>query len=801
MVANPYLRPTLARVAVLALAALIALLPLVAVAQTPPVEPPRPMPVPIDPPCHDCWWPVRPGATLERLDASIEVRDGVSEAHYVLLLSNQTRGLTEGRIVLPLPANSSVIDLALDDGERVLEGRVLGADEALSIYEEIVRRLIDPALLRSLGDDLYEVRAFPVPPGETREVSFTVVTPLVAEVDTALVELPWSRMSPRPAAASLTADIDVPWELRGAIAPGFLLDLDRIDDGHVQLSWESPPGWRADHDLRLHLQGGEGLLTTRLLTYREASGDGYFALLLAPTLELDRRVDRDLVLVVDTPGSMRGEKVAQARDAASYVLDHLGPGDRFGIVDFSRSVRMFDEELRPAGDAADGLAYISRLEAAGGTNISGALDRALSLLDGDRPGTIIFLTDGLPTAGITDPDSILRAVEAAAPERTQVFTFGVGFDVDTVLLDALASRLVGTSHYVTPEERVDTEVARLFERISTPVLTDVEITFEGVEVAAVAPAAVRGVFLDAQTLVTGRYLDTGDAEIVVRGLTADGERELIFPVTFPERASLDPAVAQLWAQQRVADLLTEARIGGASTALVEEIVEIATAFGIVTPYTSYLVEEPLLAFASGLAAGSVADSISSSARDGEAAVDRASPVEALRAGEPAAPPPAAIRTAGTKSFVETDGRWIATDFDAAETVEIVVGSEAFADLVAADPSVARAAALGPAVVYETTAGWVTVVWPEPDGAIDELTAIELPNATGVFGSTGNASDGSPLATPAGTSEGESLLTTPIGTTAAGDRNELLLAATVASAMLALVVLAGLALRRRSQLGG
>jgi Ca-activated chloride channel family protein len=784
--ARSYLR-SIFRVLAFASLVALALLPLGARAQTPPVEPP------IEPPrCLDCWWPVRPEATLDRLDATIEVRDGVSETRYVFELGNQTGGLAEGRIILPVPPNSSVVDLALDDGERVLEGRVLGADEALSIYEEIVRRLIDPALLRSLGDDLYEVRAFPVPAGETREVTFTVVTPLVAEVDAAFVDLPWSRMSPRPAAASIAADIDVPWELRGAVAPGFALDLDRIDDGHIELSWESPAGWRADHDLRLHLQGGDGLLSTRLLTYREAARDGYFALLLAPTLELDRRVDRDLVLVVDTSGSMRGEKIAQARDAASYVLDRLGPGDRFGVVDFSRTVRTFDNELRAATDAAAALDYVADLEAAGGTNISGALDRALSLLDGDRPGTVIFLTDGRPTAGITDPDSIMQLVEGAAPERTQLFSFGVGFDVDTVLLDEMASRLVGTSHYVSPEERVDAEVARMFERISTPVLTDVEIAFDGVEVEAVAPAALRGVFVDAQTLVTGRYLGSGDATIIVRGLTADGERELTFEVSFPERATSEPAVAQLWAQQRVADLLTEARIEGTSSALIEEIVEIATDFGIVTPYTSYLAEEPQLAFAPNAAAGAVEDSLASAPRDGADAVGGASAVEALRSGEGTAPPPSAIRSTGSTSFVDTDGRWVATDFDAATTgelTEVIVGSQAFADLVTADPSVARAAALGPEVVYETAEGWVTIVWPEADAP--SVTPIDIESIGGTTTEQASSVQPSPTAQPAGP---RTDVPPPGGTDVA-------LPVLIGGALLALALMGGFALRRRRQLVG
>ena len=145
------------------------------------------------------------------------------------------------------------------------------------------------------------------------------------------------------------------------------------------------------------------------------------------------------------------------------------------------------------------------LHAGGGTNISGALERALNLLDGDRPSAVVFLTDGLPTAGIEDPQSILRVAELAAPERVQLFAFGVGYDVDTVLLDALSSRFVGGSHYVTPEERIDTEVQRLFERVSTPVLTDVEISIVGVDTWDLAPAEIPGIFAGSQALLTGCY--------------------------------------------------------------------------------------------------------------------------------------------------------------------------------------------------------------------------------------------------------------------------------------------------------
>ena len=376
----------LSRTIVVALAAML-LLPASAFAQIIEPEPMPPMP------CPGCWWPVDQVAQLDGIEADVAVNDGVTIARYRFDLSNpaskdQGGPGAEGRIVFPVPAGSSVTDLVLSGGPETLEGKLLDAEDATRIYEDIVRRLIDPALLRSLDGDMYEVRAFPVPAGEKRSVSFTVTTPLLAEGEQALVEVPWSRMSPRPASGLVNVDVDVPWEVRSAIAPGFDLDEERRGDGEIGVGWESSDEWTPDTNFRLYLSGGEGLIDTRLLAYRESGDDGYFNLLFAPVVELDESVARDVVLVLDRSGSMEGDKMAQAIDAAEYVLDNLGVDDRFAVVDFSRYVRTFADELSPATDAAAGIDYVRGLAAGGNTNISGALERGMEFLDGDRPGTV-----------------------------------------------------------------------------------------------------------------------------------------------------------------------------------------------------------------------------------------------------------------------------------------------------------------------------------------------------------------------------------------------------------------------------
>jgi Ca-activated chloride channel homolog len=376
-------------------------------------------------------------------------------------------------------------------------------------------------------------------------------------------------------------------------------------------------------------------------------------------------------------------------------------------------VGTFADEMRPASDAEAGIGYLRDLESGGDTNIAGALERGLSMLEGDRPGTVIFLTDGLPTAGIEDPEGILQVAEMAAPERTQLFAFGVGYDVDTVLLDSLSSQFVGSSHYVTPDERIDTEVQRLVERITTPVLTDIAVRIDGVDTNDVAPRGMTGIFAGNQALLTGRYEGWGPATVVVTGNSATGAERFTYQVDFPERDVSDPAVAQLWAQRRVADLLTESRIEGSRDSLVAEIVDIATRFGIVTPYTAYLAQEPDLAFAPDAARQAVDDAVRAAPSSGEVAVQGASDLEALRAGRYELGGQGA-RVVGAHTYYRIDGLWARDGYrPGTDAPEVLVGSDAFRALIAADPDIAAAAALGERVIVPAGNGWVTIVWPDP----------------------------------------------------------------------------------------
>jgi Ca-activated chloride channel family protein len=270
-------------------------------------------------------------------------------------------------------------------------------------------------------------------------------------------------------------------------------------------------------------------LPAGLSTYRTPGQDGFFMLWLSPELRQEAVVDKDVVLVLDVSGSMAGRKILQAKAALRYVLNRLNPGDRFNIVAFSSSVDRFAATLQPVDQVPLALTFVDGLRAEGGTNINDALVEGLSFSDPERQTTLIFLTDGLPTSGETSRDRILRNVEDRAGSSTRLFVFGVGDDVDTTLLDSLATRNRGDVQYVPPVEDVEEKVSTLYSRVGSPQLTDLLLEFGGANVYDLYPAPLPDLFGGQTLYVFGRYRSTGVYDLALSGTSRDGVQRHTFP--------------------------------------------------------------------------------------------------------------------------------------------------------------------------------------------------------------------------------------------------------------------------------
>ena len=252
-------------------------------------------------------------------------------------------------------------------------------------------------------------------------------------------------------------------------SPSHPVAIDRDGDFRAVLGYEDSDV-TADRDFELYYTVSPDNIGLNLISYKESDEDGFFLLLVAPTVEtdLDQVVAKDVILVLDTSGSMHGEKLDQAKEAVTFVVDSLNPEDRFNIVTFSTGIRSYDQDLIPASEPGNYESFINSIDALGGTNISTALLEAVNLADAERPTTIIFLTDGLATEGIIETPLLIDTVQDQTPDNVRLFAFGVGDDVDTLLLDSLAQNHGGTTTYVRPGQQIDEAVSGFYAKISTP---------------------------------------------------------------------------------------------------------------------------------------------------------------------------------------------------------------------------------------------------------------------------------------------------------------------------------------------
>jgi Ca-activated chloride channel family protein len=333
----------------------------------------------------------------------------------------------------------------------------------------------------------------------------------------------------------------------------------------------------------------------------EREGEGHFMFLLSPSSTIDAQgaMPKDIVFVIDRSGSMAGEKIEQAKNALQYILGKLDEGDRFAVVSFDDIIESPSEALQRVTDRSieDARSYVARLYDRGNTDIDSALHLGLTLIDraGFRPDAsrmIVFLTDGLPTAGVTDERAIVDRVRRANDEiGASLHVFGVGYDVNTHLLDDIASQNHGTVTYVQPGESLEGVLRSFYEVIAHPLLTNLELRFEGFTVEDLYPRQLPDLYFGSSIAVAGRYTDLRSEEISIRldGRVAGEPVSQVFRFSVDEDAR-NPFIPGLWATRRIGDLLDEVRVKGERAPLVEEIESLGLRYGIVTPYTIDIIQ-------------------------------------------------------------------------------------------------------------------------------------------------------------------------------------------------------------------
>jgi len=504
---------------------------------------------------------------------------------------NAGGGLAEGSYLYPLPGEAVFQNFSLWMGEQEMRGEMMNAEQARGIYEEIVRRQKDPALLTLAGHGLVRAQVFPIQPGETRKVVLRYTQLLDRAGDALRLRYALGRRGGEAGSWRLTLPDEASYGT--PYSPTHQLNTTR-NNGRSEVSIDTRNGG----DIELLLPLRRGLVGTSVLTHAPGGEDGYVMLLVAPPSRDDGAVvPRDLSLVVDVSGSMSGQKLDQARAAMRQALGTLRPEDRFRLIAFSSGVRHFRDGFTPATAAnlRDAREFVDALAADGGTNISGALDAVLgSSVSEERLQLVIFLTDGVPSVGEQDPDRI-SAQAAGRIGRARVFTVGVGHDVNTYLLDRLAREGRGAAEYVAPEANVEVAVGNLVGKLRRPALVNLRVVESPVELRELSPGTLPDLFYGEEMVVFGRYHGTGRGRLIIEG-ERNGRRErFTAEADFPRVSASNEFIPKLWASRRIGDLTRQIRLEGSNESLMREVRDLGLKYGILTEYTSYLVQEPNLA--------------------------------------------------------------------------------------------------------------------------------------------------------------------------------------------------------------
>lgn len=535
--------------------------------------------------------PVADADTAAVLYSAIDARVSADGVQARTVETVAAVGSTAHLALIPLPAGTASDAVVVRvDGETV-RGAVLDPQGAQSLYTTLAASR-DVSRLMPYADR--PVFVAQVALGKRSLVTTELAYPVRpgALLDTHL-PLPLAGLSKTPVRrVTVDATITGTQPLRGVFSPTHDVDVTRPDvhTARVRLSADAV---RETQDLRLLWAMDDDAVGLRVLTHRpEGSEHGWFMLLGNPTGDASKAQPKDIVLAVDTSGSMRGEKLGQVQLAVEYVIDKLGPEDRVNIIAFGSAVQRFEPDVVPATPAnrAAAKSFVQGLLAEGKTNISDALKAGLAgKPDPTRPRMMLFLTDGAPTAGEMNPTTIISNLPALNTAATRVFAIGVGHDVNAHLLDALARDTAGRSVYFKPEDEIDVQVAALYDGLSHPVLTDVQVDFGGLAVDHPTPKRLGALFRGQEVLLLGRYSGGGTHTIALKGSLRGEARQFSVTAAFPEKPAVDDAfIAWIWASRRIGDLLAEIRLEGQTQARVAEVVRLSHRFGIITEYTAFI---------------------------------------------------------------------------------------------------------------------------------------------------------------------------------------------------------------------
>lgn len=717
---------------------------------------------------------------LTDYDVQTSIRDNMATTTITQTFQNNTHATLEARYLFPLPIDANFSSFALTVNGKPLEGKIMEKAEARRTYEEIVRKLIDPGLLEYVDDKTVQVSIAPFFAGETKKIQLSYTQLLTRDGGLykysyylgnqmpGTLHRPGPRPLPmphplggtdqrshrylheskitsapptlKPTEVKIQLDLKTAQALKTIYSPTHDPQINRKGDHQAQVNLTvKPTEVLKEKNFVLYFSQDNNAITLNTLNFQRPGEDGYFLMTLrAPETVKSEAIPKDMVIVIDTSGSMGGEKIKQAKAATQYIINHLRPEDRFGVIQFNTDVSSLKNELVPANSANKkaALDYVGSLEASGSTHIEAALQSGFAQLknhDAKRPAYVIFLTDGEATVGITDTDGLVKVAEKANQYNAKLFSFGVGYDLNALLLNKLSDGHHGSATFVEPNENLELALTGFYKKIESPVLTNLALDFGTLNVKKLYPEKPGDLFAGSEIILMGRYAGNGQGTVTLTGQVNGKTQTHHFPIHW-ETSTAHSQLPRLWAGRRIAYLLDNIRQHGENDELKNEVITLSKQYGIITPYTSFLAIEqedyrrrdraampprPGVGGSYSLA-GSVApmplsaNSAAMRSSSGKGAVQFSKQLGAMKAQSSAAALDAAqeigsggaqavtLKTIGTKTFQHTqDGIWTDTAYDEkthGKPIPVQFGTDAYFKLLNDKPELVPYFALGEQVI-------------------------------------------------------------------------------------------------------
>ena len=537
--------------------------------------------------------------TVKYHHVNVTINDQLATTKVDQVFHNDSSVEREGIYVFPMPEGSAINKFSMFAGENEIAGKIMGKAEARSIYESIVRQRKDPAILEYIDRNTFRASVYPIPANGDKRIrlDYSEIVPKSGNAYRYVYSLSTERFSAKPLqTCKVTIKLHSKRAITNVYSPTHQIDVDRTGPRDATVTWNVENA-KPDTDLVLYYSLSDSEVGIDLIPFREKGGKGYYLLLASPRAETDtsKILPKNIVFVFDRTGSMAGEKIDQTKEAIKFCINSLKPNDQFNLITFNDSANaLFSELEKPTAERKrKALDAIDALDATGSTDINQALTLALKQFKdyGTQRNYVIFLTDGLPTAGQTDTKAILANAKENDKNNVRIFAFGVGYDVNTHLLDQVSQTSKGDADYVRPSENIEAKVSTFFGKVSEPLLSDVKLAITGGDISDAYPSKdLPDIFRGSQLVVLGRYAASGKVTVELSGLANGKRRTFTVSASLPESDEANSFVPQLWAARKIGYLLDEIRLHS-NQELIDEVVRLSKEYGIPTEYTSFFADD------------------------------------------------------------------------------------------------------------------------------------------------------------------------------------------------------------------